>query len=71
MRLSEPSCLQPGIPIRGHDQRVLRFKLRETFLMVNNSFFQIIIMKLWFGEITETPSLMSFNTERTGSVQVA
>lgn len=39
MRLSEPSCLQPGIPIRGHDQRVLRFKLRETFLMVNNSFF--------------------------------
>lgn len=38
MRLSEPSCLQPGIPIREHDQRVLRFKLRETFLMVNNSF---------------------------------
>lgn len=49
MRLSEPSCLQPGIRIRGHDQRVLRFKLRETFLMVNNRvfFFQIIIMKLW------------------------
>lgn len=39
MRLSEPSCLQPGIRIRGHDQRVLRFKLRETFLMVNNRVF--------------------------------
>lgn len=39
MRLSKPSCLQPGIPIRGHDQRVLRFKLREKFLMVNNRFF--------------------------------
>lgn len=39
MRLSEPCYLQPGIRIRGHDQRVLRFKLREMFLMVNNSFF--------------------------------
>lgn len=47
MRLSEPCYFQPGIRIRGHDQRVLRFKLREMFLMVNNSFFQIIIMKLW------------------------
>lgn len=50
MRLSEPSCLQPGIRIRGHDQRVLRFKIRELFLVVNNRvgfFFQIIIMKLW------------------------